>query len=168
MRDILKFVNVFVDGYGYAGVVKNFEPPKIEQATREFAAAGMAGPVGVRLGRLANVLEVNLQFEGFDPNLYRALDIREGADIPLTLKGSTEDRDGITHAHAHHLRGFIKSYDEGTWEDGQEVPLKLIVSLSYYKRLRDGEELWEIEPEGMIWKKNGVDMLAQHRANIGR
>ena len=139
MRDILKYVNAFVDGYGMAGVVKNFEPPKIEQATREFVGAGMAGPVDVRLGRLANVLRCQLQFEGFDPTLYRALDIREGAFLPLTLKGSTEDRDGTTHAHTFNLRGFFKDYDEGTWEDGQDVPLKTTFSLSYYKRTRDGE-----------------------------
>jgi len=42
MRDLLKFMNAFVDGYGFAGVASAVEVPKIEVATRDFSAAGMA------------------------------------------------------------------------------------------------------------------------------
>lgn len=136
MRDILKFMNGFVDGYGYAGVISAAEVPKIELATREFTAAGMAGPVDVRLGRLANALTAKLTFEGFDPHLYRTLALTEGGQIPLTIKGSAEDGDGVTHAHDIKMRGFLKLIDEGEWKDGEPVPLKLDLGLRYYKRSR--------------------------------
>lgn len=168
MRDLLKFMNAFVDGYGYAGVASAVEVPKIEIATRDFSAAGMAGPIEVRMARLANALMMKLTFEGFDPHLYEALSITEGSLIPLTIKGSTEDGDGATHAHSIKTRGFIKVLDEGEWKDGESVPLKLDVSLRYYKRERDGIELFEIDQENMIFRKSGVDLLAEHRANIGR
>jgi hypothetical protein len=168
MRDILKFINVFVDGYGYAGVASAVEVPKIELATREFTAAGMAGPIDVRMGRLASVLSAKITFEGFDPHLYEALSPREGATIPLTIKGSTEDGDGKTHAHSIKMQGFIKLLDEGEWKDGEGVPLKLDLSLRYYKRERDGVELFEIDPVNMVFRVRERDLLAEHRTNISR
>lgn len=168
MRDIFKFMNGFVDGYGYAGVISAAEVPKIELATREFNAAGMAGPVDVRLGRLANALTSKLTFEGFDPHLYEALSPREGTLIPLTIKGSAEDGDGKTHAHSIKMQGFIKLLDEGEWKDGEGVPLKLDLSLRYYKRERDGVELFEIDPVNMVFRVRERDLLAEHRSNISR
>lgn len=167
MRDILKFMNGFVDGYGYAGVISTAEVPKIELATREFTAAGMTGPVDIRLGRMASVMTAKLTFQGFDPQLYAALSVSEGDTIPFTIKGSTEDSTGTTHAHSIKMRGFIKMLDEGAWKDGDEVPLILDLSLRYYKRERDGVELIEIDQENMIFKVRGTDQLADHRANIG-
>lgn len=58
--------------------------------------------------------------------------------------------------------------DEGEWKDGENVPLKLDLSLRYYKRERDGIELFEIDQENMIFRVKGKDLLAEHRANIGR
>lgn len=168
MRDLLKFMNGFVDGHGYAGVIASAEVPKIEIATREFQAAGMAGPVSVRMGRLASVLSAKLTFEGFVPELYKGLSISEGDQLPFTIKGSTEDNEGTTHAHAIKMRGLITTLDEGTWKDGEAVPLTLDMSLRYYKRERDGVVLIEIDQENMILKVNGVDQLAEHRAKIGR
>lgn len=169
MRDLLKYMNVFVDGYGYAGLASSVEVPKIEIATREFSAAGMSGPIDVRMGRLANALTCKLNFEGFDPRLYRTLSITEGVLIPLTVKGSTEDGDGTAHAHNIAMRGFVKVLDEGEWKDGTDgVPLKLDLSLRYYRRERDGEELIEIDQENMGFRRGGTDLLAEHRANIGR
>lgn len=168
MRDLLKFMNGFVDGYGYAGVISAAEVPKIEVATREFNAAGMAGPIDVRMARLANALTAKLTFEGFDPNLYNTLDITEGGLIPFTIKGSTEDGDGAAHAHNIKMRGFVKVLDEGEWKDGEGVPLKLDMSLRYYKRERDGVELFEIDQENMVFRVRGNDLLSQHRTNIAR
>jgi len=168
MRDILKFMNTFVDGYGFAGVASAAEVPKIEVATREFNAAGMAGPIEVRMARLANALMAKLTFEGFDPHLYETLDITEGSLIPFTIKGSAEDGDGATHAHNIKMRGFLKVLDEGEWKDGEGVPLKLEMSLRYYKRERDRVELFEIDQENMVFRVRGKDLLAQHRINIAR
>lgn len=65
------------------------------------------------------------------------------------------------------MRGFIENLDEGEWASGEEVPLKLDISLRYYKRERAGVELIEADPLNMVFRVNGADQLAQHRANIG-
>lgn len=167
IKELLQFQQVFVDGRGYAGLASAVEVPKLEALTREFAAGGMSGPVKVRSGR-HGLMEATVTFQGFDPDLYKLFGIAEGALIPLTVRGSTQDLDGNTHAHAIKMRGFIEKMDEGEWKDGEEVPLKLTISLRYYKRERAGVELIEADPINMIFRVNGVDQLAQHRANIGR
>lgn len=168
MRDLLKFQNAFVDGHGYAGLASSTLVPKIEVATREYAAAGV-GPIEVRMARLANVMTAEMNFEGFDPTLYGQIDITEGSFIAFTTKGSTEDDDGTTHAHTINMRGFIKMLDEGEWKDGESVPLKLGLSLRYYKRVRDGQLLIEYDPLNMIWRgPDGKNKLEEHKRNIGR
>ena len=167
IRELLQFQQVFVDGKGYAGVASAVQVPTVELLTREFSAGGMSGPVKVRQAR-HGLLAATITFQGFDPDLYTGLGIAEGQLLPLTVKGSTQDLDGNTHAHAIKMRGFIEKLDEGEWKDGEEVPLKLDLSLRYYKRERGGVELIEADPVNMIFRVNGVDQLAEHRANIGR
>lgn len=167
MRDLLQFQNVFVDGKGYAGVASAVQVPTIELLTREFSAGGMSGPVKVRQAR-HGLLAATVTFEGFDPDLYTGLALTEGTLLPLTVRGSTQDTDGTTHAHAIKMLGFIEKLDEGEWKDGEAVPVKLDMSLRYYKRERGGVELIEADPVNMIFRVKGVDQLAQHRANIGR
>ncbi len=167
MRELLQFQQVFVDGKGYAGVASAVQVPTIELLTREFSAGGMSGPVKVRQAR-HGLLAATITFQGFDPDLYTSLGLTEGTLLPLTVKGSTQDINGETRAHAIKMRGFIEKLDEGEWKDGEEVPLKLDMSLRYYKRERAGVELIEADPINMIFRVKGVDQLAQHRANIGR
>lgn len=167
IKEILQFMNVFVDGRGYAGVASSVEVPKIEVVTREYGAAGMSGQIEVRMARHEK-LTASIQFEGIDPKLLVLFDIAQGAEIGVTCKGSTQDRDGATHAHTIKMRGFVKIVDEGEWKEGEDAPLKLDFALSYYKREHDGVELIEADPVNMIFKVRGVDQLAKHRANIGR
>jgi hypothetical protein len=167
IKEILQYMNAFVDGRGYAGVVSSAELPSLEVLTREYSAGGMSGAVEVRMARHEK-LTASLQFEGIDPKLLTLFDIAQGAEIGITLKGSTQDRDGTAHAHSVKLRGFIKKLDEGEWKEGEDAPLKLELALSYYKREHDGVELIEADPINMIFKVKGVDQLAQHRRNIGR
>lgn len=167
MKELLQYMNASIDGYGYAGQVTEAMVPKPEIATREFKAAGMSGPVSVRMERLANVLEAEMTFEGFDPHLYDIFLPAEGETIPFTLRGSTRDGDGKTHAHKIVMRGFVMSWDEGTWKEGEQVPLKLKMSLRHYERHIDGVEKWAVSPENMILRRNGIDLLAEHRRNIG-
>lgn len=167
IREMLQFQQVFVDGKGYAGVASAVQVPTVELLTREFSAGGMSGPVKVRSAR-HSLLAAMITFQGFDPDLYTSLQLGEGSLLALTVKGSTEDLDGNKHAHAIKMRGFIEKLDEGEWKDGEEVPLKLDMSLRYYKRERAGVELIEADPINMVFRVKGVDQLAQHRANIGR
>lgn len=168
MRDILQYMGLFVDGRGYFGEAKKVELPKMTIATRDFSASGMAGPIKVRMSRLANALEMKLNFDTIPKDLFDLFSVSEGEEFPFRLKGSVQGADGVTVAHEIVARGFIEEFDEGSWEDGAEAPFAQTVSLRHYERWIDGVEKWVVNPEGMIIRRNGVDLLAAHRANIGR
>lgn len=168
MRDILQYMGVFVDGRGYFGEAQKAELPKWAVATKDFSASGMSGPIKVRMSRLANALEMTLHFGSIPVALYDLISASEGEEIPLRLKGSTQAADGTTHAHMIVARGFVEEFDEGTWQDGEETPLVQKFSLRHFERHIDGVEKWAVNPEGMILRRNGVDLLADHRRNIGR
>ncbi len=140
MKEILQFMNVFVDGRGYAGVASSVELPKLEVLTREFAAGGMSAAVEVRMARHEK-LTATVQFEGQAPEILSLFDIGEGREIAVTCRGSSQDRDGTTHAHVVKMRGFIKVLDGGEWKEGEDAALKVEFALSYYKREHDGVEL---------------------------
>lgn len=167
MKELLQFINIFVDGRGYAGQATSVEVPKLEVLTREFSAGGMSGPVEVRNGR-HKPLSAKIKFASLDPQILSLFDVGEGANVAFTVRGSTQDRNGTTHAHVIKMRGFIKVLDEGEWKDGEEAPTTLDIALDYYKREHDGAELIEADPVNMIFRVRGVDQLAQHRRNIGR
>jgi P2 family phage contractile tail tube protein len=168
MRDILQYMGVFVDGRGYFNEAQKVELPKLTVATREFKASGMAAPIKVRMSRLANALEMKLHFGTLPKELYDLFSVSEGQEIPFRLKGSIQGADGTVRADMIVARGFVEEFDEGTWEDGEEAPLMQTISLRHYERHIGGVEKWVVNPEGMIIRKNGVDLLAEHRANIGR
>jgi P2 family phage contractile tail tube protein len=166
IREQLKHMNVHVDGRGYVGLATAMEVPKPEAIVREFSGGGMSGAIEVNQGK-HGVLQASITFGGLVPEVIGAFGMVEGADLPFVCRGSTEDRDGTTHAHKVVMRGFIKMIDEGDW-GGDDVGLKIDLSLRHYERHHDGVELLAMNPEAMIFRRNGVDQLARHRANIGR
>jgi len=49
-RDVLKNINLFVDGRGYAGEVTELTPPVPTLVTEDFRAGGMNGATRVTMG----------------------------------------------------------------------------------------------------------------------
>lgn len=168
MRDILQYMGMFIDGRGYFGEATKVELPNLTVATKEFSASGMAAPIKVRLSRLANTLEMKVHFETCPPEIYDLFSVSEGEEFPFRWKGSMQGADGVTRAHMVYARGFIEEHDEGTAQEGEGMPLMRSISLRHYERHIDGVEKWAVNPEGMIIRRNGVDLLADHRRNIGR
>jgi P2 family phage contractile tail tube protein len=168
MRDLLEYMGVFVDGRGYFGEAKSVVLPKMAVATRDFSASGMAGPIKVRMSRLAEQLMMELTFDAIPSPLYDLLAPSEGETFPFRLKGSTNAADGTKRAEMIFGEGFVEEFDEGTWEEAKEAPITLKVCLRHYERHIAGVERWAANPENMILRRNGTDLLEQHRINIGR
>lgn len=162
MKDILTMMNVAVDGYGFAGVAQKVTVPKIEVATQQFKASG-TGPIDVRMGDIANTMTMTMEFGGLTPEIFGLIDPVEGATLPITCWGAAQDVGGAVHSHKIAAQGFVKVLDEGDWESGQLVPCKLEMSLRYYRRERDGQELVEYNSTGPRIKIKGRDVNAALR-----
>jgi len=165
LNDILKNINLFVDGVGYAGNVEELTPPKLTMKMEEFRNGGMDAPVEVEMGM--EKLEASFSLTKYDAGVLKLMGLAPGNTKPLTFRGSLMSEDGTKKAVSIQLQGTLKEVDQGTWKPGDKTTLKGSIAVRYYKHTIDGEVIHEIDVANMIRIVNGVDQLAETRAHIG-
>jgi P2 family phage contractile tail tube protein len=165
IQSVLKNVNAFVDGKGYAGQVEEVQPPKRTLKTEEFRGGGMDAPVELTMGM--EKLEGGLTLVSYDTDILSNFGVVEGNQIQFTIRGLLEDFDGTTHALVQNMTGKIKELDPGNWKPGEKPQLKIMLALSYFKETVDGVVITEIDVQNMIFMQGGVDLLAAARAALG-
>ena len=159
--DIRKNFNLFVDGRGYAGQVSEFNAPKLTLKTQEFRAGGMNTPIDLNMGMEKLVADFTL--DSYDMNVLSLFGLAEGQRVPFTAREVLESFDGQVKAVVHTMRGKITEIDPGTSKAGEPAPLKVTLSLTYYKLDHDGQTIHEIDPENMVQIVSGDDQLAAQR-----
>jgi len=164
-RDILKNFNLFVDGRGYAGQVLEYSPPDLSIATEDFRAGGMDAPVAVEMGQEG--LETSFRLAAYDADVLALWGVREGASVPLTIRGAIESYDSTVKPVVHKMRGKITALQRGTWTPGQQAPLTINMRLDYYQETHDGSVVNDIDIPNMRRVVNGEDRLAGQRAALG-
>ncbi len=163
---ILKNFNLFVDGNGYAGVVEELTVPKLSVKMDDHYAGGMDAPIALEMGM--EKLECDFTLCEYDPAIINLFGLRDGAQVGLTLRGGLDNEDVNTVTPVVvSLRGAWKEIDLGSWKAGEKAPLKVSVTLRYYKLEIDGTELVEIDVNNMVRKINGTDQLESMRSAIG-
>lgn len=164
--DVLKHFNLFVDGRGYAGTVEEFTPPALKLKTESFRAGGMDTEMEIEQGM--EKLECSFVLFGQPKDVLSQFGISAGeTGLPLTARGSLESYDGTTTGVTLKMRGKVLSVESGAWKAGEASKLTVNMALTYYKREQGGIVLHEIDVPNMVRKIEGVDVLEQHRKNIG-
>jgi hypothetical protein len=165
LDQVLKNMNLFVDGRGYAGDVQEMVPPTLTVQTEEFRGGGMDAPVNLDMGMEA--LECSFTLTKYDQEVLKQFGLAQGNVMPLTMRGHLESDDGSSEAIIINMRGKITTLEPGTWTAGDKATLQATVSLRYYKYTQGGEIVHEIDIPGMKRIIGGVDQLAEMRANLG-
>ncbi|MGZ4954443.1 MAG: phage major tail tube protein [Methylobacter sp.] len=165
LQDILKNLNLFVDGRGYAGNVEELNPPKLSMKTEEFRNGGMDAPVEVEMGM--EKLEASFSLTKYDAEVLKIFGLAPGNTKPLTFRGSLSGEDGTEKPVIIQMTGMLKEMDPGSWKPGDKASLKATIAVRYYKHTIDSEVVHEIDIPNMIRIVNGVDQLAQTRKNLG-
>jgi len=166
IENILKNLNLFVDGRGFAGKVTEIELPKLTMKTSEYRAGGMDAPVEVEMGM--EKLETTFTLNGYDPEVLKLFGLAPGNSKSLTLRGTLINQEtGVQQPILINLRGMMREVDMGTWKPGEDATLKISVALTYYKLAHNGVVIYEIDPAGMKRIINGVDQLLQTRIHLG-
>ena len=163
--DVLRNVNLFVDGRGFAGSVEEVNLPKLTVATEEHRAGGMDAAVEIDMG--LEKLECDWSTSAVDATLLGQWGLSGGSQIPVTFRGALESEDGGVKAVEARVRGAVKEIDWGTWKPGEKAPLKCMLAVRYYKLTIDGTVIHEIDVPNMKRIVNGVDRLAEQRAALG-
>ena len=147
----LKYLNTFLDGVSYLGVIESVTLPKLTRKLENYRGGGMEISLG-----------------GFPDDAIWSLYGAVGTGTLLRYAGSYQrDDTGETVAVEVETRFKVKEVDNGESKQGEDTSSKLSLVCTYYKLTMDGKELVEIDVLNMIEKVNGVDRLDQHRRNIG-
>jgi P2 family phage contractile tail tube protein len=162
---VLKNMNLFVDGRGYAGRVDEIEMPKLALKTEEHRAGGMDVPVEIDLGM--EKLEANLTISDYDPDVFKLFGLLDRQDTPVTIRGAIQRQGEDAQAVAVSLRGGWKEIDSGTWKPGDKSTLKVSMAVNYFKLTIAGEEVAEVDAKNLVRRVGGVDQMAEIRNAIG-
>lgn len=165
IQDVLKNMNLFVDGRGYAGNVDELTLPKLALKTEEHRAGGMDAPVELDMGM--EKLECDFTLSKFDKEVLKLFGLAPGNLVPLTMRGAVESDDGVVTPVVVALRGIIREIDYGSWKPGDKATVKASLALRYYKLTHGDEVLHEIDTENMVRKVNGIDQLAAIKFALG-
>lgn len=160
-RDVLKNINLFVDGRGYAGQVESVTPPTLTLQTEEFRAGGMDAPIDITMGM--EKMEASFVLKSYDADVLALFGLAEGARVPLTFRGALESFDGTVTQVVMNMRAKIISIEPGTWTPGELSPLTVNVSAVYFKQQHGNRVVHDIDVENMVRIINGVDTLAAIR-----
>ncbi len=163
---VMKNMNAFIDGRGYAGRVESLTPPKLVRKMEEFRAGGMDAPVDIDMGQ--EKLEAEFTLAEFDKEVLKLYGAVNHSAVLVKFKGARQrDTDGSVTAVEVVLQGRWKEIDTGEWKPGERAGMKVSMPCTYYRYSEDGVDLIEIDVVNMICKVDGVDRLAEMRKALG-
>lgn len=154
--------NVFVDGYGLAGLASEFTPPSIVLASEDFTAAGMGGVDAATFQ--AEKMEAELTMLEHTPQVMGALG---RGDTPITLRAAAQDGAGTTQSLVHTMRGKFLESTSDAYKNKALINHKSKVILTYYKLVIDGKTVHEIDIYSLLCVINGIDKMALIRGILG-
>jgi P2 family phage contractile tail tube protein len=164
----LKLMNLFNDANSYQGIASSVSLPKLTRKLENYRGGGMNGAAPVDLGLDDDALTVEWSMGGIDELVLSQWGSAKIGGVPLRFTGSYQrDDTGETLAVEVVMRGRHKEIDMGDAKQGEDTETKVSTQCTYYKLTLAGKELIEIDTINLIEKVNGVDLLAEHRKNIG-
>lgn len=166
MRQVLTNFNLFVDGQGYAGKIKELELAKLTPVTLDYLAGGMAGTIKASMGILEPI-EMSFTLIAYDLEALKHFGLVMGAFVPLTARGAITLETGEVVPAVISMRGQMTEFDPGTWTPGEESNVKVTLNLVYYRLDQAGNAVAEVDLENAVLMINGVDQLAATRAALG-
>lgn len=164
-ENVLKSANLFVDGRGFAGNLKEVKLPDLNLKLEQFRAGGMDAPVSLDKGM--EELVTTFSTTKHCSETLGLLGVRKNEGVQFTVKASLESYNGTVTPVTVNMVGTITKIAPTAWTEGGEASTGYTVNLSYYKYTQDGSVVHEIDVLNMKRVINGTDQLVEHRNNLG-
>ena len=160
---IITNFNLFIDGVGMAGLVEEFNMPKITRKVEEYRNGGMFAPADLDLGM--EKLESDFSVTGYNKDIIKkyAVNAVDGVLVRLLAAESPDAASTSTDAVEVVMRGRWKELDFGAIKGGDKNTTKVTFPQTYFKYVVNGEVILEIDTINMIFKIDGKDILADTR-----
>lgn len=160
--------NVLVDGNNLWGSAEEVKLPDVKSVMAEFKALGNVGKIELFSGfdKMECTIKWNSIFADIsvlmaDFTKTRNIQVRGNIDV---YSGST--RTG-QQPIVTYLRGTPKQFPLGNFKPHDNVEGETQLNITYIKQEINGRETVELDVMNNIYKVDGVDLLAQYRANLG-
>ena len=165
MDNIIKNMNCFVDGRGYAGHVTELTPPKLTIKTDEHQAGGMDTPIQIDMGM--EKIEATFILTKYDPEVLKLFGVVDSNTTRFTFRAAAQSEDNKVTPIILEMSGKLKEIDRGTWKPAEKATTTFNIALDYYKETIDGQVIIEIDVKNMKRIINGTDRLADMRSALG-
>lgn len=160
--------NVYIDGESYLGRAEEINLPLIKTKDGDHVALGMIGDLDYPTG--FEKMEMDVKWNSIYPEVYKKIaNVYTG--LNLQIRSSSEIWEGNTRVNQEGVVIYVKARPKEFGQlgikarDNMDVPSKY--SVTYYKLEINGEEIFELDLEAMIYKVNGEDMMALYRSHLG-
>jgi len=163
----LKRFNIFVVGGSFLGVAEEVTLPVIEKNQADYRGAGMSGPVKIDQG--FNEMMLGIKLREYTPLMLRQLanvDI-DGTGLRFVGAYRSDDPGAKSVGIEIVTRGRIAKLDFGTAKEGEPTELETEFPLTYFKLVRDGATLIEIDFINGIEMIGDKDLAADIRTILG-
>lgn len=162
----LKYFQLAADGVGYLHEVPELTLPTLARNMADYQSGGMDSPIKSDMGGQALTMDWTLA--GMVPEIFAQMGAQTHDAIALRFSGAYQSDDSSAVQAVEVLaRGRHSEIAPGTAKKGDDTAIKVTSELSYYKLTVDGKEIIEIDVLNMVYKVDGVDLYADHRAAIG-
>lgn len=162
---VLKNMNLFVDGVSFSGDVPTLTLPKLTLKTEDYQGGGMFAPIEFAVGM--EKIESAFTTNGVRRESLKFFGLADQTATSLTFRGAFADLKGRITPVIVTMRGGVKEVDMGDWKPATVGEIKHAVKLTYYKLEIDGRLMYEIDPIASIMVVDGVDQLADERSALG-
>ncbi len=160
--------NIYLDGESFLGKAEEINLPMINFKMVEHKALGMVGTLEFFAG--IEKMEAKIKW-----NSYYAKAMKKFANpfknISLQCRASLETYDNGGRTGQVPMVVFMKvapkGFPGGNLKQHDNAELESNLTCYYFKQEINGEVIVEFDPMANIFKVDGVDLLAQYKANIG-
>jgi P2 family phage contractile tail tube protein len=158
-----------MDGLGsLLGRAEEFNAPVVKTKNAEHKALGMVGVAEFFSG--IDKMEAKVKWNSFYADVMRKT-ANPVNTVKLQLRSSIEnytaDGRGAQVPLVIFMTVQFKDFPLGNFKQHDNVELEQNMTVYYYRMEIDGEVITEVDVLSNILKVNGVDLLADYRANLG-
>lgn len=154
--------NAYIDGISYAGRATEATLPELKIETEGHRGAGMDGTVAIDMGMAPLQAMVTLAEWVVDP--IKLFGTRRRMVLRPIERGEAAFE---ASAFIATLGGRWTVLNFGDLKPGSDVPIKLTLEVDYFRMVKDGDELFEIDVQAGRRVIGGTDQLAATRRAMG-
>lgn len=160
--------NVYLDGDSFLGRCEEVTAPDVKVKMADHKGLGMYGTLELPAG--VDKIEAKFKWASIypevaakvaDPFKVVAVQVR-GSIAVYNAQGRESEKPCVAH-----FRGVFKNLALGSYKQHDNVETSSDMTVYYAKWTVDGVDVIEVDVLENILKVNGVDALADYRANIG-